>query len=161
MVDEHGHGLLDEVMTEIGDDSQDEDFIDRLFDAHDDIVERYPIVLAILVLVDLPDKILHFTGKQKHDERLPILSNEDLAEICLDLVQSSFMDVQHMFLAPRMSGELRGEVFRPEKILPYISEKPIPGGRGNFGTVSEVEIHPYYDDFEPRQPSVSFANQFT
>jgi hypothetical protein len=102
-------------------------------------------IFAILVLIDETKLIAKFLGEDGYleseiDARLPfdgsylerLVGNKDFVR--------NFRETQLEFVAPIFSGGILPRVLTKEIILPFMENEPI--GRGGFGNVSRIRIHP-------------------
>jgi hypothetical protein len=102
-------------------------------------------IFGILALIDETKLIAKFLKEDGYleseiDARLPfdscylerLVGNEDFVR--------KFCEKQWEFIAPIFSGGILPRVLTKEVILPFIENEPI--GRGGFGDVSRIRIHP-------------------
>ncbi|KAF1990667.1 kinase-like protein [Aulographum hederae CBS 113979] len=100
-------------------------------------------VFAILLLIDIPQYIIHFTKSDDQprggfDSKLP-LDVESLQSLLGDhLAARKFYDIQWGFVAPVFSISSSTMILPQESVLPFLEEEHL--GEGNSGTVHRIEI---------------------
>jgi hypothetical protein len=103
-------------------------------------------IFAILILIHNEVLIRKFVEHdqfqiEKLDAKLP-LSEPGLASIIGNSPAKNFFQKQWMFVSPYFRNDLSHRTLDPDVVLPFILSSSI--GRGAFGSVSEVVLHPHH-----------------
>ena len=131
---------LDGVVTSI---KEKEEFAEDVFS------NARKLFLAC-IYCELPMRCLRmFLESSITDERLP-LSEKECPEDYKRVYKNAFLSSQHLFLAPSFElGRSRNFTYDKIEIIPISYAESKPSGKGGFGSVYPITIHPDHHTLHP------------